>query len=126
MCGSALAGENVYLVACDKYNTILAGTNYGLYKYNRRTQTFTHYGKDNGFWGIETNVNAVFNDRAGNVWIGTINGATRYNPDADRPNLIAPSTHIDGLRVFLEPHELRKETAFRHDQNQLVVFPLSE
>ena len=48
--GSALEGENVYLVACDKNNDILAGTNYGLYKYDRTTQRFTYFGRDEGFW----------------------------------------------------------------------------
>jgi len=118
--GSALAGEHVYLVGCDKYNTVLAGTNYGLYKYNRGNGSFIYYGKQHGFWGIETNVNAVYNDRSGNVWFGTINGATRYNPDADRPNLTPPSTQISGVRVFLEPIEPNQGSVFDHDRNHLT------
>jgi signal transduction histidine kinase len=107
-------------VACDRYNNIFAGTNYGLYKYDRASRSFTHYGKDNGFDGIEANVNAVYNDSAGSVWFGTINGATRYNPDADRSNPVAPLTHISGLRLFLEPEEIVPDATFPHGKNHIT------
>jgi signal transduction histidine kinase/CheY-like chemotaxis protein/ligand-binding sensor domain-containing protein len=118
--GSELEGENVYLVACDRFNNILAGTNYGLYKYNRSSGTFSYFGKDDGFHGIETNVNATYEDPDGGVWFGTIAGATRYNPEADRPNDIPPLTHISGIRVFLEPVEMVYGATFGHRQNHLT------
>ena len=107
-------------MACDKYNTILAGTNYGLYRHDRDSGRFTYFGREEGFWGIETNVNAVFNDCRGGVWFGTINGATRYDPDAARPNVIPPLTHITHLGVFLEPRELVSGAAFHHGENHLT------
>jgi signal transduction histidine kinase/DNA-binding response OmpR family regulator/ligand-binding sensor domain-containing protein len=118
--GSALEDEHVYLVACDKRNTILAGTNYGLYRYDREAQRFTFYGRDEGFWGIETNVNASFTDSEGHVWFGTINGATHYDPDAFRANETPPLTHITGLGVFLEPTELAPGATFNYSQNHLT------
>jgi signal transduction histidine kinase/CheY-like chemotaxis protein/ligand-binding sensor domain-containing protein len=118
--GSALEGENVYLVACDKYNTILAGTNYGLYRYERETRRFNHYGRDEGFRGIETNVNAVFNDRTGHVWFGTIDGATRYDPDARRPDPPPPLPHITRMGAFLEPVDLVEGAMLPHDSNHIT------
>jgi signal transduction histidine kinase len=118
--GSELEGENVYLVACDRYNNILAGTNHGLYKYDRQTRSFTYFGKDNGFQGMETNVNAVYEDREGGIWFGTIDGATRYDPEADRPNRIPPETHIRGIRVFLEPMPLVEGATFSHRDNHMT------
>ena len=117
--GSALEGENVYLVACDRHNAILAGTNYGLYRYDRETERFTYFGRDEGFWGIETNVNAVYNDPDGHIWFGTINGATRYDPDATRPNHVTPITHITGMSVFLEPVELLPDAVFSYGENHI-------
>jgi len=119
--GSALEGENVYLVACDKYNSILAGTNYGLYKYDRESGRFAYFGRDEGFWGIETNVNAVYNDRSGNVWFGTINGATRYDPDAYRPNLTPPITHITGVQIFLESVDPTGAARFSPRRNHITI-----
>jgi len=118
--GSELAGENVYLVACDRYNNIFAGTNHGLYKYDRKEKRFTYFGKDHGFQGIETNVNAVYEDPDDGIWFGTIAGAMRYNPEADRPNRIAPQTHISGIRVFLEPVDLVQAATFSHRENHLT------
>jgi signal transduction histidine kinase len=118
--GSALEGENVYLVACDKYNSILAGTNYGLYRYDRDSGRFAYFGRDEGFWGIETNVNAVYNDRSGKVWFGTINGATRFDPDAYRPNLTPPMTHIAGVQVFLESVDPSGAARFSPRRNHIT------
>jgi signal transduction histidine kinase/sugar lactone lactonase YvrE/ActR/RegA family two-component response regulator len=119
--GSALEGENVYLVACDKYNSILAGTNYGLYKYDRDSGRFAYFGRDEGFWGIETNVNAVHEDRSGKVWFGTINGATRYDPDADHPNPTPPTTHITGVQVFLESVDSTSGARFSPRRNHITI-----
>ena len=118
--GSELEGENVHLVACDRFNNILAGTNNGLYKYDRNKKSFTHFGKDDGFHGIATNVNAVYEDPLGGIWFGTIDGATRYKPELDRPNAVPPLTHIDGIRVFLEPVELVRGATFGHADNHLT------
>ncbi len=118
--GSELEGENVYLVACDRYNNILAGTNYGLYKYDREEKRFTYFGKKTGFHRIETNVNAVYEDADGGVWFGTIDGAARYNPEADRPNKVPPLTHISGIRVFLEPADFVDSATFAHHDNHLT------
>ena len=118
--GSALEGEHVYLVACDKNGTVLAGTNYGLYRHDRESGSFTFYGRDEGFWGIETNVNAAFTDREGHVWFGTINGATHYNPEAIRSDRTPPLTHITGLSVFLEPVDLQPGATFNYGQNHLT------
>jgi signal transduction histidine kinase/DNA-binding response OmpR family regulator len=115
--GSALEGENVYVLACDKYNTILAGTNYGLYRYDRATGDFRYFGRDEGFWGIETNVNAALRDSEGRIWFGTINGATRYDPDATRRNSIAPETHITGVSLFNAPVDLSQERSFGYRDN---------
>jgi signal transduction histidine kinase/CheY-like chemotaxis protein/ligand-binding sensor domain-containing protein len=118
--GSSLEGEHVYLVACDKNNTILAGTNYGLYRYDRASGNFRHFGMDEGFSGIETNVNAVFNDSAGKVWFGTVNGATLYDPDAARRNSIPPRTHITAVSLFNEPVELGETDTFGHRKNHFT------
>jgi signal transduction histidine kinase/CheY-like chemotaxis protein/ligand-binding sensor domain-containing protein len=118
--GSAIEREHVYLLGLDKHNTILAGTNYGLYRYERDSGNFTYFGKDEGFWGIEANVNAGFTDSNGHVWFGTINGATKYDPDAVRPDLIAPRTHIVSVKNFLKPVNRRDDVVFSHKQNQLT------
>lgn len=88
------------------------GTNKGIsaldvaeYKKTGR-KVFTFYGKEDGFTGMECNQNAVCKDREGNLWFGTIKGATRYNPKEDTINTVEPSTLITGLKLYMEPVDL--------------------
>lgn len=118
--GSPVEDENVYLVATDARGTVLAGTNYGLYRYVPSTGAFRHFGRDDGFTGIETNVNAVFHDRAGGIWFGTINGATRYDPALDETNPTPPATSIRAVKVFLKPVALEQATELSHDSNHVT------
>ncbi|MFH1843717.1 MAG: ATP-binding protein, partial [bacterium] len=112
--------ESLYLVACNGENTVFAGSNTGLYKYHRDSHSFTHFRKEDGFLGTETAVNAVFHDRDGSTWFGTINGATRYEPAADRPNPVPPLTHITGVSVFLEPVPMLQQVEFGHQDNHIT------
>lgn len=60
------------------------------------------YGRHEGFRGVETNGNSVLIDSKGYLWIGTIKGATRYDPSEDRMNDVAPQLLFNGLRLFYE------------------------
>jgi len=62
----------------------------------------------------------VYNDRSGKVWFGTINGATRFDPDAYRPNLTPPMTHIAGVQVFLESVDPSGAARFSPRRNHIT------
>ena len=62
---------------------------------------FKHYGKEQGFTGIECIHNSICKDRDGNIWFGTtLSGAIKYNPHREIPNVTEPITHITGLRFL--------------------------
>jgi ligand-binding sensor domain-containing protein/signal transduction histidine kinase/CheY-like chemotaxis protein len=61
---------------------------------------FKHYSKDHGYYGIEPNEGALYRDRNGNIWIGTIYGAIKLNPQKDKPNTLEPAVYITGLKLF--------------------------
>ncbi|NIM78840.1 MAG: response regulator [Candidatus Aminicenantes bacterium] len=63
---------------------------------------FKHYDRDHGYPGIEPNEGAIYKDKAGNIWLGTINGAIKFNPKEDKPNTLEPATYITGLKLFHE------------------------
>ena len=103
---SGLTSSNIYLLAIDKRNNLITGTEKGLdyIKLDRRRHpvSIRHYGKGEGFTGIETCQNAVFNDVDGTIWFGTINGLAHYNPANARRNTHEPITSITDVRLFYE------------------------
>jgi ligand-binding sensor domain-containing protein len=103
---SGLTSSNVYLLTVDKRNNLIVGSETGLdyIRLNgyRKPVSIKHFGKGEGFTGIETCQNAVFNDPDGTIWFGTINGLSRYNPANSRSNKHEPITSITDVRLFYE------------------------
>ena len=93
----------IYLLLADSRGFLWAGTERGINRLNFNTRTgypkVATYGKRDGFTGIETNLNAVIEDSTGNIWFGTVNGATVYDYRHDFPNVFEPQTHILNVRL---------------------------
>jgi two-component system sensor histidine kinase ChiS len=103
-----LLDDHIVSLVFDNTGYLWVGTNKGISALDvnefKRTgrKAFKNYGKEDELRGIECNQNAVYKDKEGNIWFGTIKGAIKYNPGADRPNTVEPSTYITGLKLFLE------------------------
>lgn len=104
---NGLSSSNIYLLTCDAKNNVFAGSETGLdylvLDKDRRPVDIRHYSKGEGFLGIETCQNAVFNDTDGTIWFGTINGLSRYNPANQVRNEHEPVTSITDARLFYQP-----------------------
>ena len=97
---NGMKSETPYAIVADRENNIWFGTTYGIEKYDRKLNEFTHYGKQEGFLGVEVNPNSAAIDRNGNLWFGTILGAVKYNPNIDFANNIEPKINLnDKLKV---------------------------
>ncbi|MGZ4117904.1 MAG: SpoIIE family protein phosphatase, partial [Bacteroidia bacterium] len=81
---------------------------------------FVHYGKSEGFLGVETNPNAVCLDKEGDLWYGTIMGAVRYSPKEDKINTVEPQTFITGLKLFMKDYPFPDDSRFKYDENHLT------
>ena len=99
-----IRSNNIYSLVLDYAGNLWVGSEKGLdridFGKNYSILGIRYYGKPEGFIGIETSQNAAMRDDHGNLWFGTIYGATRYDPREDRPNRIPPKTHITGIRLF--------------------------
>jgi len=99
-----LTSQNMYLIAFDTKGNVFLGSESGLdyieLDKNRKWISVKHYGKSEGFLGIETCQNAVAEDVNGNIWFGTVNGLTSCNPAAFTKNPIAPALGLSGIRLF--------------------------
>lgn len=105
--------DNVVLsMIFDDSGNILIGTNKGMNildaaEYERTGEKrIKSYDRYDGFSGIECNQNAVFKDKDGAIWFGTVKGAVRYNPHEAETNEKEPLTYITALKLFFESSDL--------------------
>ena len=104
-----LTDDGVYSLVFDEAGDLWIGTSKGLDRldvneyYKTGSKKFHHYGKEEGFLGIECNQNAAWRDKEENLWFGTIHGAVKYNPREDKRNAVEPSILITSVRLFLRP-----------------------
>lgn len=105
---NGLSSNTVYYVNADDHGNLWIGTNNGIDRLditayvNQKEVKLKHYGKEEGFIGLECNQNAIYRDIDGKLWIGTVDGVTIYNPDFEFKNKVEPQTQITNVRLFFE------------------------
>ncbi|MBN2893410.1 MAG: SpoIIE family protein phosphatase [Bacteroidales bacterium] len=101
-----LSSDICYFVNFDANGYLISGTENGIdkLKFNDEGEMIylKHFGKEDGFFGIECNMNAVINDEEGNMYIGTIDGVTIYNPFLQRDTTIQAITRVTSVKLFYE------------------------
>ncbi|MBI4646561.1 MAG: hypothetical protein HY738_08210 [Bacteroidia bacterium] len=114
-----LSSNRVYNFIEDRTGNIWMGTYNGLIKLTFSTLhlnasgqgneviKITNYGPSEGFTGYDVCLNAVCEDRSGNLWWGAGNLLTMYNPKYDITDTLAPQVHIKSVRLFFEEVEWR-------------------
>jgi ligand-binding sensor domain-containing protein len=99
--------KNIYLLQFDKQNNLWAGSEHGVEKFifdNKKNITdVLHFGKNEGFLGIETCQNSAICDQYGCLWFGTLNGLTKHLPNKDAQKTSAPKLHFDKISLFYQP-----------------------
>lgn len=107
---------NVNFIMDDK-EKMWFGTNNGIFElnlkdyYDRDTTIVRSYGRNEGLNGRETNLNAVYKDRANNLWFGTDGGLVKIGKkrfQVDSKSL--PFVHIDNVEIFFEKPDWKKIT----------------
>lgn len=105
--------RTIYLMVIDNQENLWIGTHLGVDKISLNEERLpvglTHFGQLEGFEGVETCQNAVWKDEEGNLWFGTINGLTKYNPNRSNQNLVPPKLHFTEIRLFDTPLQVHEE-----------------
>lgn len=129
---NGLSSSNIYLMCADKEHAVFCGSESGLDKItldqNRHIKGVKHYGKGEGFTGIETCQNSVWKDEDGTLWFGTINGLIKYNPANQVKNNHEPVTTITDVKLFYEPISNTPYKQFAGDWNFIrrLVLPYDQ
>ena len=112
--------DNPYFVQCDAAGAMWLGTTRGLMRYDPATRKQEFFGREEGFVGQETGINAVLAEPDGTLWAGTVIGLMRYQPTGARPNRVPPYPRLTGLRLFMRDTALRPGTSLPHRLNHLT------
>jgi len=99
-----LTSDNIYLLIFDREGNLWAGSESGVDKITlNETGTvldIEHYGKNEGFLGIETCRNAAISDAEGNLWFGTMNGLTKHTLSQKSREVLPPVLHFEDISLF--------------------------
>jgi ligand-binding sensor domain-containing protein len=105
----------------DKESRLWIGTNNGIYSLNassflRGEKELASYTINNGLIGMETNLNAVFQDSKGNIWMGTSEGINVYKEFKTKHNVkTIPSVHLTSVKLLFGEKEWL--STFRNSKN---------
>ncbi len=130
---SHLSSTNIYQLIADAENHIWVGTEKGLDRLTTDSThsilESTHFGSDEGFTGVETNLNTACMDRNNNLWYGTVDGLFRYLSRADVKNEIAPLLNFKEVSLHYVPltnttydslYKSGTHLQFEYDENHLT------
>lgn len=98
-----VSSENIYQLIVDDQGFLWAGTERGVDKLqinndNEIIDAF-FFGRNDGFLGTETCLNAVDKDDKGRLWFGTLYGLSEYEPYEIDQNLVKPIIYLEDLKV---------------------------
>lgn len=103
---NGLSSMDIHQLVFDAEGNLWSGSASGMDQImlNNRAeiQDVQYYGMPEGFIGVETNENACSIDKGGNLWFGTIRGATRYNPQVKRKLFVENRLHITSVNLEFE------------------------
>ncbi len=99
-----LTSDNIYLLIFDKQGNLWAGSETGVDKIILNEAGVVlevqHYGRNEGFLGIETCTNSAICDESGNLWFGTMNGLTKHIPSQKSREELPPVIHFKDISLF--------------------------
>jgi ligand-binding sensor domain-containing protein len=108
--------KNIYLLQLDKQNNLWAGSEHGVEKFildtKRNVMDVLHFGKNEGFLGIESCQNSAICDANGALWFGTLNGLTTHIPNKDGQKTSLPKLHFEKISLFYQPLQQTKFANF--------------
>ncbi len=119
--------DNIYQMIFDGQNNLWVGSERGVDKIelnqsNEIVDIF-HFGRNDGFLGIETCRNAVTKDKNGNLWFGAIYGLTKYQPSETIKKTIKPKLFFENIEVAYRSVDSINLNTWTNSSNVLKLKP---
>jgi diguanylate cyclase (GGDEF)-like protein len=90
--------HHVFCIGEDWKGAVWVNTARGVFRFlaDYKVEAFT---PDDGLADWETNANGFFSDARGEIWIGTVNGLSQYNPAGRSANTEPPRLIVESARL---------------------------
>jgi len=119
--------ENIYQLMFDDEGYLWAGTERGINKLELNSEhSITDrffFGKNEGFLGIETCLNAVTKDDNGHLWFGAVYGLTEYQPVAIKKDVIKPRLFLEDVKIAYRSLDSIKFSNWVTSDDELTLTP---
>lgn len=127
---NGLHSNVIYFIGQDNYGRIWLGTNDGLIRFEHEIDNdiddpnrirdilkFKRYSLESGLTADEMNANAIFQDRSGDLWLGSVLGVNHFRWQLDQDLSVGPPVHIERIRLFDGYVEVDRAKIFKQNQN---------
>jgi diguanylate cyclase (GGDEF)-like protein len=92
------SNHHVFCIGEDWKGVIWVNTARGAFRFHAEYRV-EEFNPDDGLAAWETNANGFFSDKRGDIWIGTVNGLSQYNPAGSTPNTKPPRLVVENVRL---------------------------
>lgn len=121
------ASENIYQLIFDDQGYLWVGTEKGVDKLeidkDNTIKDAFFFGRNDGFLGIETCINAVDKDDKGHLWFGALYGLTEYQPAENKQDVKAPSLWLEDVKVAYKSVDTINLSHWINSENALQLQP---
>jgi ligand-binding sensor domain-containing protein/serine phosphatase RsbU (regulator of sigma subunit) len=107
-----LLSNSIMFVEGDHTGSLWTGHEKGLSRMSLDSGIFRTYTDIDGFTPLETYTKAVSVDDHNNVWIGTVAGLVKYNPEFDQPKLLPPRLYITNVKFYNDTTNIYNFSSF--------------
>jgi ligand-binding sensor domain-containing protein len=107
----------INFLGLERENYLWIGTNFGIFELDihqyfvkKNKKGILHHTSNSGITSVETNLNAFFEDRDKNIWMGTGDGVVKFDRKKrkDTIEITVPQTYISDIQLFLKPTNWEK------------------
>ncbi|MBL7951045.1 MAG: hypothetical protein JNM62_04940 [Flavobacteriales bacterium] len=117
-----LLSNSIKALGRDQSGHVWIGTNKGLNKWRPKMGGFVAFTERAGFTGIEVKPNAVWTTKSGDLWFGTVNGATRVGSEKGAERSVPPLVALRGWKVNLEDRPMDEIRLDHGDRNVRIAY----
>jgi signal transduction histidine kinase/ligand-binding sensor domain-containing protein len=105
--------NNVYGILEDGKKNLWMSTDNGIFRFDRRKNSFHRFTLEDGLQSLEYNSNACFKDSSGFLYFGGPEGFNRFHPDKIWINRSVPNVYISHIKIL--NHDVEPDISY-HDK----------